>query len=163
MIRITSVKFSIGIITHQGHISKVNANDHSVTQWLSEWLSSLLERLVTLKIYILGTNANTQRRPDWSEQWWKWAKFKNSGYWIDKKMALLLHLILPLQCIIINWKVGARKILAHQLKKSLKNYKLCLPTGDIELYRLLGDIVFCFWEKVASLQLMLLSIIISIS
>ena len=31
MFRITSVKSSIGIITHQGHISKVNANVHSVT------------------------------------------------------------------------------------------------------------------------------------
>ena len=31
VIRITSVKSSIGIITHQGHISQVNANDHWVT------------------------------------------------------------------------------------------------------------------------------------
>ena len=48
MIRITSVKSSIGIITHQGHISKVNANAHSG----SESHSSLLERLVTLKTSI---------------------------------------------------------------------------------------------------------------
>ena len=31
MIRITSVKSSIGILTHQGHINKVNENAHSVT------------------------------------------------------------------------------------------------------------------------------------
>ena len=49
VIRITSVKSSIGIITHQGHISKVSANAEWLTQSLSEWLSSLLERLVTLK------------------------------------------------------------------------------------------------------------------
>ena len=43
--RVTSVKSSIGIITHKGHISQVSANDYSV----SEGRLSLLERLVTLK------------------------------------------------------------------------------------------------------------------
>ena len=37
VIRITSVKSSLGIIIHQGHISKVNANAHSVI--LSQLLS----------------------------------------------------------------------------------------------------------------------------
>ena len=56
VIRITSVKSSIGIITHQGHISKVNAN----VQWVSQWLSSLLERLVTLNICM-----NTLQEDEW--------------------------------------------------------------------------------------------------
>ena len=38
----------IGIITHQGHISQVNANAYSVTHSLTQSLSSLLERRVTL-------------------------------------------------------------------------------------------------------------------
>ena len=42
VIRIRSVKSSIGIITHQGHISKVNANAHSVTQLLSYSVSKLV-------------------------------------------------------------------------------------------------------------------------
>ena len=46
VIRITSVKSSMGIITHQGHISQVNTNDQSVTLKPT----SLLERIVTLKI-----------------------------------------------------------------------------------------------------------------
>ena len=50
VIRVASVKSSKGILTHQGHISKVNENVHSVSQYVSEWLSSLLERLVTLTI-----------------------------------------------------------------------------------------------------------------
>ena len=54
---ITSIKSSIGIITHQGHISKVNENAYSVTQWVSEWLSSLLERLVALKTETFWFNA----------------------------------------------------------------------------------------------------------
>ena len=41
-VRITSVKSSIGIITHQGHISQVNANDQSVTHSVSKSHSSLL-------------------------------------------------------------------------------------------------------------------------
>ena len=49
VIGVASVKSSIGIFTHQGYISKVNANDHSVSYSVSKWLSSLLERLVTLK------------------------------------------------------------------------------------------------------------------
>ena len=32
VIRVASVKSSIGILTHQGHISKVNANADSVSQ-----------------------------------------------------------------------------------------------------------------------------------
>ena len=32
VIRVTSVKSSIGILTHQGHISKVNANAYSVSK-----------------------------------------------------------------------------------------------------------------------------------
>ena len=36
MIRITSVKSSIGIITHQGHISQVNANDYPVSESVSQ-------------------------------------------------------------------------------------------------------------------------------
>ena len=39
--RVTSFKTSIGVITHQGHISQVSANAYGRT--------SLLERLVTLK------------------------------------------------------------------------------------------------------------------
>ena len=35
LIRVTSVKSSIGILTHQGHISKVNENAHSLTQLVS--------------------------------------------------------------------------------------------------------------------------------
>ena len=53
VIRVTSVKSLICILTHQGHISKVNANAHSVSKWVSKWLLSLLERPVTLKS---GTN-----------------------------------------------------------------------------------------------------------
>ena len=45
---VTSVKSSLGIITHQGHISQVSAKV-SMTQWST----SLLERLVTLKIILL--------------------------------------------------------------------------------------------------------------
>ena len=36
VIKITSVKSSKGIITHQGHISKVNANDQLVTQLVTQ-------------------------------------------------------------------------------------------------------------------------------
>ena len=32
VVRVASVKSSIGIFTHQGHISKVNANAHSVSE-----------------------------------------------------------------------------------------------------------------------------------
>ena len=32
IIRITSIKSSIGIFTHQGHMSKVNANAYSVSK-----------------------------------------------------------------------------------------------------------------------------------
>ena len=44
VIRITSVKFSIGILTHQGYISKVNANAHSVTQLLSYSVTLITSR-----------------------------------------------------------------------------------------------------------------------
>ena len=47
--RVTSVKSPVGIITHQRHISQVSANDHSLTQSVTNWPTSLLERLVTLK------------------------------------------------------------------------------------------------------------------
>ena len=64
--RVTSVKSSIGIITHQGHISQVSANDHWVSKWVSNWRLSLLERLVTLKmgkgyekLWILNVNVVT--------------------------------------------------------------------------------------------------------
>ena len=46
--RVTSVKYLVGILTHQSHISTV------MSEWVSEWLSSLLERLVTLIIKILS-------------------------------------------------------------------------------------------------------------
>ena len=32
VIRVISLKSSIGILTHQSHISKVNANDHSLSK-----------------------------------------------------------------------------------------------------------------------------------
>ena len=36
VIRVASVKSSIGILTHQGHISKVNANAHSLSNSVSD-------------------------------------------------------------------------------------------------------------------------------
>ena len=44
VIGITSVKSSIGIITHQGHISKVNANALSVTQSVSDSVTLITSR-----------------------------------------------------------------------------------------------------------------------
>ena len=44
MINITSVTSSIGIFTHQGHISKVNENVHSVTQSLTHSVTLITSR-----------------------------------------------------------------------------------------------------------------------
>ena len=42
VVRVASVKSSIGIFTHQGHISKVNANAQLISKLVSENLVCLL-------------------------------------------------------------------------------------------------------------------------
>ena len=44
VIRVTSVKTLIGILTHQGHISKVNDNVHSVTHSLTHSVTLITSR-----------------------------------------------------------------------------------------------------------------------
>ena len=77
VIRVTSVKSLIGILTHQGHISKVNTN----AEWLSKWVSKWVSEWVTLITSRASCDANNIfQRSDYVPSF-AWANFIVGQAW----------------------------------------------------------------------------------
>ena len=54
-----------------------------------------INRKVAKNIYI-GYQRKYAKKPDWSGQRWKWAKFKNRGYWQKNGLAIALDIAIAM-------------------------------------------------------------------